>query len=451
MSNYYIDYENVHNEGLKGVQRLQQGDRLHLFYSVKADTLKIDVVRQLMECPAEICFDKIINGVENALDFQLITALMCNYDAQEDYYIISRDKGYDAAIEMAGKQNRCNIYRCKDIEGAIKHQDGLGIDESDQEIIVDLGDLSAADEPEQFLGADATANEESELPKAAAEDAVHMEGIQESNEDREAAHEEQDTVPEPVSEQPAEEPVPGLKEKMEEIFLGRQNPAENQVQEPEAKQEIQNDETPAEQVVLTEDEIKRRAHQSICTKILNHVKLIQKIPLVYKQAEYICEALEDSDTKMQFYHRLLQSLGRKKGGELYQKIKAVYKPIRSIYQASMTGEEQSEENNAQTAAEPAEQLGNETLTESQEQIEQYDVAEPQEKPQRITKRGRGIRTARAALKNPRGKKRTRLEADGESIPDQQVEAVRAAFEQAEQQQGSAGEAILQMVELAKNI
>lgn len=85
MSNYYIDYENVHNEGLKGVHRLQQGDRLHLFYSVKADTLKIDVVRQLMECPAQICFDKIINGVENALDFQLITALMCNYDAQEDY------------------------------------------------------------------------------------------------------------------------------------------------------------------------------------------------------------------------------------------------------------------------------------------------------------------------------------------------------------------------------
>ena len=49
MANYYIDYENVHNEGLKGVQKLQQEDKLHLFYSIKADTLKIDVVRQLME------------------------------------------------------------------------------------------------------------------------------------------------------------------------------------------------------------------------------------------------------------------------------------------------------------------------------------------------------------------------------------------------------------------
>ena len=103
MANYYIDYENVHNEGLKGVQKLQQEDKLHLFYSIKADTLKIDVVRQLMDCPATICFDKIVNGVENALDFQLITALMCNYSAEEKYYIISRDKGYDAAIEMAAE------------------------------------------------------------------------------------------------------------------------------------------------------------------------------------------------------------------------------------------------------------------------------------------------------------------------------------------------------------
>lgn len=449
MSNYYIDYENVHNEGLKGVQRLQQGDRLHLFYSVKADTLKIDVVRQLMECPAEICFDKIINGVENALDFQLITALMCNYDAQEDYYIISRDKGYDAAIEMAGKQNRCNIYRCKDIEGAIKHQDGLGIDESDQEIIVDLGDLSSADEPGQALDADTTADDAAELPRDVADNTPSsLAAAQEINEDKEAAKEEQDTIPEAVQEQPAEEAVPGLKEKMEEIFLGRQNPEENQVQESEAKQEIQNDEAPAEQVVLTEDEIKRRAHQSICTKILNHVKLIQKIPLIYKQAEYICEALEDSDTKMQFYHRLLQSLGRKKGGELYQKIKAVYKPIRGIYQASLAGDEQSEDNKSSNIAVPSEEMQI-APQEARDAVANDEAA--QEKPQRIIKHGRGTRATRSVLKNPRTRRQPSDRDTSELTQEKQVEAVRVAFEQAEQQQGAAGEAILQMVELAKNI
>ena len=75
MSSYYIDYENVHNEGLGGIEKLGAGSRVCLFYSCKADTLKIDVVRQLMGCAAEIRFEKIDTGVENALDFQLITAL----------------------------------------------------------------------------------------------------------------------------------------------------------------------------------------------------------------------------------------------------------------------------------------------------------------------------------------------------------------------------------------
>ena len=124
-------------------------------------------------------------------------------------------------------------------------------------------------------------------------------------------------------------------------------PVEEEEQSQMPEENTAEAENEAEAAVLTDEEIKRRAHQSICTKILNHIKLIQKIPLVYKQAEDICEALEDSETKMQFYHRLLQSLGRKKGGELYQKVKAVYKPIRGIYQASLAGEDQSEENKVQ--------------------------------------------------------------------------------------------------------
>ena len=379
MANYYIDYENVHNEGLKGVQKLQQEDKLHLFYSIKADTLKIDVVRQLMECPATICFDKIVNGVENALDFQLITALMCNYSAEEKYYIISRDKGYDAAIEMAGKQKRDNIYRCRDIDGAIKHQEGLGIDESDQEVIVDLGDLAS-----DYQVEDKTFSEE--MPEVQPE-----------------------TVAQPAMPiEPLEAPVEAIEAKPEEIIVQRQEedpepaqavkiaaeaqeiaPAEEQDQPEMPEENTVEPENEVEAAVLTDEEIKRRAHQSICTKLLNHIKLIQKIPLVYKQAEDICEALEDSETKMQFYHRLLQSLGRKKGGELYQKVKAVYKPIRGIYQASLAGEDQSEETKVQS---------------------------------NIT------------AKSPRGRRRTRQ--DGEAMSEQQ---------------GTVEDGLFQMAELGKNI
>lgn len=379
MANYYIDYENVHNEGLKGVQKLQQEDKLHLFYSIKADTLKIDVVRQLMECPATICFDKIVNGVENALDFQLITALMCNYSAEEKYYIISRDKGYDAAIEMAGKQNRDNIYRCRDIDGAIKHQEGLGIDESDQEVIVDLGDLAS-----DYQVEDKTFSEEMPevQPETAAQPDMVVEPLEAPVEAIETESEEF------VVQQQKEAPEPA---QAAEITAEDQEiaPAEEQEQPEMPEENTVEPENEAEAAVLTDEEIKRRAHQSICTKILNHIKLIQKIPLVYKQAEDICEALEDSETKMQFYHRLLQSLGRKKGGELYQKVKAVYKPIRGIYQASLAGEDQSEENKVQ---------------------------------------------ANITVKSPRGRRRTRQ--DGEAMPEQQ---------------GTAEDGLFQMAELGKNI
>lgn len=380
MANYYIDYENVHNEGLKGVQKLQQEDKLHLFYSIKADTLKIDVVRQLMECPATICFDKIVNGVENALDFQLITALMCNYSAEEKYYIISRDKGYDAAIEMAGKQNRDNIYRCRDIDGAIKHQEGLGIDESDQEVIVDLGDLAS-----DYQVEDKTFSEEMpevQPAETVAQPAMSVEPLEAPVEAIEAESEEivvqqQEEAPEPAQ-------AVEIIDEAQEIV-----PAEEQDQPEMPEENTAEPENEAEAAVLTDEEIKRRAHQSICTKILNHIKLIQKIPLVYKQAEDICEALEDSETKMQFYHRLLQSLGRKKGGELYQKVKAVYKPIRGIYQASLAGEDQSEDNKVQ---------------------------------------------ANITVKSPRGRRRTRQ--DGEAMPEQQ---------------GTAEDGLFQMAELGKNI
>ena len=117
MANFYIDYENVHNEGLKGVERLTPDDTMYLFYSDKADTLKIDVVQKLLATQGNIRFMKIENGVENALDFQLITALMCDYSADNNYYIISRDKGYDAAINMAQQRDRKEIFRCKDITG----------------------------------------------------------------------------------------------------------------------------------------------------------------------------------------------------------------------------------------------------------------------------------------------------------------------------------------------
>ena len=265
MANFYIDYENVHNEGLKGIEQLTPTDTIYLFYSDKADTLKIDVVQKIMQTQGVIKFMKIENGVENALDFQLITALICDYSEDNNYYIISRDKGYDAAIAMAQKRDRKTIFRCKDINMALKHQNNEAIDESDLDVITEIGSDEIVAEVE---------------PKEAA------------------------LNPEPVLE-----------------------PAEA-VDEPA---ELPDN--------ISGDEQAKRAYQSICTKILNTIKINHKILINYRQAENIYKALQESTTKMEFYHMLNKIMGRKDGSELYKKIKTIYKVLRGIYKASVAATE----------------------------------------------------------------------------------------------------------------
>ncbi|ORT99825.1 hypothetical protein D081_1406 [Anaerovibrio sp. JC8] len=274
MANFYIDYENVHNEGLKGVEKLTPDDTMYLFYSDKADTLKIDVVQKLLATQGNIRFMKIENGVENALDFQLITALMCDYSADNNYYIISRDKGYDAAIAMAQQRDRREIFRCKDISWAIKHQNNEAIDESDPEVITEITD--------------------------------EIEIIQ--------------TVEELLSDNDYGEKADSLTEE--------QSPA------PEAMEESQPE--------ISAEEKDKRSYQSICTKILNTIKINHKVPLNYHQAEQVYKALQQTSTKMEFYRSLNSIMGRKEGSDLYQKIKAIYKTLRGIYKASVAAAEMVE-------------------------------------------------------------------------------------------------------------
>lgn len=308
MANFYIDFENVHNEGLKGILKLSAEDCLHLFFSNKADTMKIDVVQKLMQCKAEIKFVKIDNGIENALDFQLITALMCDYAVDNSYYIISRDKGYDAAIEMAQKRDRRTVYRCKDIMGALKHIDNLAVDESDFEIIVSITDEAEATESE----------DDQELLRALPEEEAWKqsgERVQENNESQ--------------IEKPAEE------ESIEEMTEAVDMP--ESYSEPSVRgldSEVQDEK---ETAGVPEDEKARRAYQSICTKILNTIKINHKIPLNYRQAEIIYKVMQETSSKMEFYRGIIKPeyLGKKEGGELYGKLKPIYKSLRGIYKASV--------------------------------------------------------------------------------------------------------------------
>ena len=111
MAKYYVDYENVKSDGLESVVQLTEDDTVYIFYSENANHLRVDIIEQIRLSKAHIEFIKVEAGIPNALDFQLITALFCQYEKGETYYIISKDNGYLPAIHMAAKLGFDSIYK----------------------------------------------------------------------------------------------------------------------------------------------------------------------------------------------------------------------------------------------------------------------------------------------------------------------------------------------------
>lgn len=118
MNYYLVDYENVKTQGLNGVNKLAAEDIVCIFYSENADSLTFGLHRRLNESKATILFQKVEVGHKNALDFQLSSYLGYiiheNEDNQYDYYVVTKDKGYES-LESYWKKKRVNVSLVVDV------------------------------------------------------------------------------------------------------------------------------------------------------------------------------------------------------------------------------------------------------------------------------------------------------------------------------------------------
>lgn len=117
---YYIDFENVHGAGLKGVDALDEHDEVFIIYSQAAETFHIEHAIDILKSKARIEFVEVDGGTRNAADFQLIVALFGAMDEKFDYAIISGDTGFDAAIKMGERMGLPNVCRLANIRGDIE-------------------------------------------------------------------------------------------------------------------------------------------------------------------------------------------------------------------------------------------------------------------------------------------------------------------------------------------
>lgn len=102
MATYLIDFENVHSDGLKGIDQLTSEDRVYLFYSQNADSITFETHFSLVRSVAKIEMFEAKRLGKNAIDFHIATFLgyLIAQDLNESYFVISKDNGYQFSFDF---------------------------------------------------------------------------------------------------------------------------------------------------------------------------------------------------------------------------------------------------------------------------------------------------------------------------------------------------------------
>ena len=100
---FLIDKENTGKRFLHGLDKLTANDKVIIFHYELAGEIKPDILLPLSHCKAAVEIIKMNTHTKNAMDFQICTYigyLYNQYKRNAEYYIVSDDKGYGAAIEF---------------------------------------------------------------------------------------------------------------------------------------------------------------------------------------------------------------------------------------------------------------------------------------------------------------------------------------------------------------
>jgi len=100
-----VDFENVHSDGVAGVDSLSENDEVVIFYSNNADSITFEMMHKLMFCKAKLSYYKVRRGGRNALDFQMASYLGYLVKQYADtpgveFYLISKDAGFDFVVDF---------------------------------------------------------------------------------------------------------------------------------------------------------------------------------------------------------------------------------------------------------------------------------------------------------------------------------------------------------------
>ncbi len=314
---YLIDLENVNSGGFEGANNLEESDELIVFYSEKADTLKIPIITALLKTNAAIKFYKSKNGILNAMDFDIVSVLGIVYNTEREFVIVSKDKGFDVVVERYRSFGKANVSR-RGIIGAPRPKS----DVTDDLLVFSAPEIPEI-EPDVFeaeiskameLSAAAVADKQSELKEEPGE----APEPEKKRTTRAKPKKVQKTSPqkaeEPASEQAKEEP----------------KPEEPKVEEPKAEGPKPEPKKPAakkKKPAQNGGEMTKAQKGKINQFLNNLMGAKHEQPMTKDELTLIRETAEGSKNKNAFYNALRKRLGNEKGIALYNRVKDDYERI----------------------------------------------------------------------------------------------------------------------------
>lgn len=107
---YLIDFENVHNEGLKNINSLRKNEHVHIFSTENALNIRMDIVfSRGIDIEGHI-----VPVRKQSLDMHLVSYLgylLGIHGKQCAYVIVSKDTDYDNIIKFWKGEGYLNISR----------------------------------------------------------------------------------------------------------------------------------------------------------------------------------------------------------------------------------------------------------------------------------------------------------------------------------------------------
>ena len=283
MAAYLIDFENVGNEGLKGIELLEKEDSVHIFYNEAVSRLTFPMAEKIFRCKAQVRFFAASVGGNNALDFQLSSWLGYLYaqNREEIYNIISRDKGFLHAAEFwrALKEvGEPKIYCWPSISLAQKRN---MVEPKEKEIENVVEELKETAENDRQI-------------------------------------EKQNEVKEKI-----EEITENGESSIKRILEGQENTEEIIGK----KGEIEEKEEMIEEKRGEEKEIEEQKVQSGLKDTIHRIlgKEIEEA-----EEEKVCGLVRDSENKMDLYRMIVTKFGQKRGQEIYRGIKPEYNKMKKM-------------------------------------------------------------------------------------------------------------------------